>query len=110
MKEVKSNPFEVAAACGADVSAEVDRVGYELLARNGYPEALAKNMNNTLRDTIRKKMSKRGERLLVHSKFDGELGRYIVWFTLQRGKRVLDTSAAVRLQGKPLEDPDNEEG
>ena len=110
MKEQKSNPFEVAAVCGTDVSAEVDRVGYELLARNGYPEALTKNMNNTLRDAIRKKMSKRGERLLIHSKFDGELGRYVIWFTLQRGKRVFDTSAAVRLQGKPLEDPEDAQG
>ena len=55
MKEQRSNPFEVAAACGADVSAEVDRVGYQLLAENGYPEAMEKSMNNTLRDAIRKK-------------------------------------------------------
>ena len=108
MKEQKSNPFEVAAACGADVSAEVDRVGYQLLAENGYPEAMEKSMNNTLRDAIRKKMSKRGERLLIHSKFDGELGRYLIWFTLQRGKRVLATSRPVVLQGKPLEEGDAE--
>ena len=109
MKEQRSNPFEVAAACGAEVSAEVDRVGYQLLAENGYPEALEKNMNNTLRDAIRKKMSKRGERLLIHSKFDGELGRYLIWFTLRRGRRVLATGRPVVLQGKPLED-DNAEG
>ena len=108
MKEQRSSPFEVAAACGADVSTEVDRVGYKLLADNGYPEALSKAMNNTVRDAIRKKMSKRGERLLVHSKWDEEKGRYVIWFTLQRGKRVLATSASVRLQGKPLEDDDAE--
>ena len=106
MKEQRSKPFEVAAACGADVSAEVDRVGYKLLADNGYPEALAKDMNSAVRDAIRKKMSKRGERLLVHSKWDEVKGRYVIWFTLQRGKRVLATSASVRLQGKPLEDDD----
>ncbi len=110
MKEVKSNPFEVAAACGPEVSAEVDRVGYQLLAENGYPEALEKNMNNTLRDAIRKKMSKRGERLIVHSSFDADRGQYVIWFTLQRGKRVLATSAGVRLQGKPLEDLDDAQG
>ena len=108
MKEQRSKPFEVAAACGADVSAEVDRVGYKLLADNGYPEALEKNMNNTLRDAIRKKMSKRGERLIVHSKWDAERGQYVIWFTLRRGKRVLATSQGVRLQGRPLEDGDVE--
>ena len=108
MKEQRSNPFEVAAACGREVSAEVDRVGYQLLAENGYPEALEKNMNNTLRDAIRKKMSKRGERLLVHSRFDGDLGRYVIWFTLNMGRRVLATSRPVTLQGKPLEDGDAE--
>ena len=106
MEEQRIKPFEVAAACGADVSAEVDRVGYKLLADNGYPEALAKDINSAVRDAIRKKMSKRGERLLVHSKWDEEKGRYVIWFTLQRGKRVLATSASVRLQGKPLEDDD----
>ena len=110
MKEQRSNPFEVAAACGPAASAEVDRMGYTLLADNGYPEALEKNMNNTVRDAIRKKMSKRCERLLVHSKWDENLGQYVIWFTLQRGKRVLATSAGVRLQGKPLEEAANEEG
>ena len=108
MKEQRIKPFEMAAACGADVSAEVDRVGYQLLADNGYPEALEKGMNNTMRDAIRKKMSKRGERLLIHSKFDGELGRYLIWFTLRRGRRVLATGRPVVLQGKPLEDDDAE--
>ena len=110
MKEQRIKPFEMAAACGADVSAEVDRVGYQLLADNGYPEALEKGMNNTMRDAIRKKMSKRGERLIVHSSFDAERGQYVIWFTLQRGKRVLATSAGVRLQGKPLEDLDDAQG
>lgn len=109
MKEQRSNPFEVAAACGPEVSAEVDRIGYKLLADNGYSEASDKNLNSTLRDAIRKKMSKRGERLVIHSKFDGELGQYVIWFTLRRGnRRVIASSPPVRLQGRPLEEGDAE--
>ena len=107
---MKNDAFVMAAACGAEVCAEVDRVGYKLLADNGYPEALEKNMNNTLRDAIRKKMSKRGERLHVRNKWDEKSGQYIIWFTLQRGKRVLATSSAVRLQGKPIEGFNDAEG
>ncbi len=110
MREEKSNPLAVAAACGAEVSAEVDRAGYELLAANGYPEAMEKNMGNALRDAIRKKMSKRGEKLIVHSKWEADVGRFVIWFTLQRGKRVLATSRAVRLQGRAVEGYNDAQG
>ena len=110
MREEKSNPLAVAAACGADVSAEVDRVCGEFLAANGYPEALDKNMSSTLRDAIRKKMSKRGERLHIKGWWDDKCGQYVIWFTMQRGKRVLATSRAVRLQGKAVEGYNDAQG
>lgn len=103
MQKVKSNPMEVAAACGAETVAAVDRTGYQFLASNGYPEVLEKGYGPTVRDAVRKKMSKRGEKLYTHSKWDAELGQYIIWFSLRRGKKVLATSSPVRLQGKPLE-------
>ena len=113
MDQHKLNVWDVVAGSGPAVVAAVDGLGYRFLADNGYPEA-ADKLTPTMRDAIRKKMSKRGERLHIHGSFDGDKGVYSVWFTLRRGnRRLLATSKAVRLQGVAMDAPvayDGEEG
>ena len=104
MQEHKLHVMDVVAGCGAEAVAAVDKLGYRFLADNGYPEA-AGRMDSTARDAIRKKMSKRAEKLHCHGFFDGDLGQYIVWFTLRRGKKILATSSSVRFQGVALDAP-----
>ena len=113
MDQHKLNVWDVVAGSGSEAVAAVDGLGYRFLADNGYPEA-ADKLTPTMRDAIRKKMSKRGERLHIHGSFDGDKGVYSVWFTLRRGnRRLLATSKAVRLQGVAMDAPvtyDGEEG
>lgn len=105
MQENKLSVWDVVSGSGPEAVAAVDNLGYKLLAENGYPEA-AEKLNATMRDAIRKKMSKRGERLHIHGSFDGDKGVYSVWFTLRRGnRRLLATSKAVRLQGVAMDAP-----
>lgn len=109
----KLSVWDVVSGSGPEAVAAVDRLGYRLLAENGYIEAAGK-LNGTMRDAIRKKMSKRGERLVIHGVFDGDKGVYSVFFTLRKGnKRIIATSDAVRLQGVEMDAPvafDGEEG
>lgn len=101
----KLGVMDVVAGSGPDAVAAVDKLGYEFLASHGYEEAV-KCTDCSTQDVIRKKMSKRGERLFCHGHFDGEKGVYSVWFTLRRGnKRILATSKAVRLQGVAIDAP-----
>ena len=113
MDQHKLNVWDVVAGSGPEAVAAVDGLGYRFLADNGYPEA-ADKLTPTMRDAIRKKMSKRGERLHIHGSFDGDKGVYSVWFTLRKGnRRLLATSKAVRLQGVAMDAPvpyDTEEG
>ena len=113
MDQHKLSVWDVVAGSGAEAVAAVDGLGYRFLADNGYSEA-ADKLTPTMRDAIRKKMSKRGERLHIHGSFDGDKGVYSVWFTLRRGnRRLLATSKAVRLQGVAMDAPvpyDTEEG
>ena len=113
MDQHKLNVWDVVAGSGPAVVAAVDGLGYRFLADNGYPEA-ADKLTPTMRDAIRKKMSKRGERLHIHGSFDGDKGIYSVFFTLRRGnRRIIATSKAVRLQGVAMDAPvayDGEEG
>ena len=105
MESSKLSVWDVVSGSGAEAAAAVDRLGYRFLADNGYPEA-AGVLNATMRDALRKKMSKRGERLHIHGQFDGDKGVYSVWYTLRRGNRkILATSKAVRLQGVAMDAP-----
>ncbi len=105
MQENKLSVWDVVSGSGPEAVAAVDSLGYRFLADNGYPEA-AEKMTPAIRDAIRKKMSKRGERLHIHGSFDGDKGVYSIWYTLRRGKRrLLATSKAVRLQGVAMDAP-----
>lgn len=113
MEANKLSVWDVVEGSGSEAVAQVNQLGYKLLADNGYPEA-ADKLTPTMRDAIRKKMSKRGERLHIHGSFDGDKGIYSVFFTLRRGnRRIIATSKAVRLQGVAMDAPvvyDGEEG
>ena len=110
MKQHKLSVMDVVSGSGPEAVAAVDALGYRFLADNGYPEA-AEKLNTTMRDAIRKKMSKRGERLHIHGAFNGDKGVYSVWFTLHRGnRRLLATSKAVRLQGVAMDAPVDYDG
>lgn len=105
METSKLSVWDVVSGSGPEAVAAVDKLGYSFLADNGYPEAVGK-LTSTVRDAIRKKMSKRGERLHIHGSFDGDKGVYSVWYTLRRGnKKILATSKAVRLQGVAMDAP-----
>jgi hypothetical protein len=100
---VKENGImEIISACGADAVEAVDKLGFAFLAEHGYPEA-KEAWSSSLADRVRKQMSCNGHKLFTHGFFDDKEGQFVVWFTLQKGKRVLATSSAVRLQGKPME-------
>ena len=105
MEANKLSVWDVVSGSGPEAVAAVDRLGYKLLAENGYPEA-AEKLNRTMQDAVRKKMSRRGERLVIHGTFDGDTGVYSVFFTLRRGnRRIIATSKAVRLQGVAMDAP-----
>ena len=110
--EYKSDFWKKLIACGAQAVETVNRMGYELLAANGYPEAAGGELNSTAVDAIRKKMSKRGEKLIFTDAFDEKAGQWVIRCALCRGKRtVLATSPALLLQGKAIEGyVDNAEG
>ena len=110
MKEVKSNPFEVAAACGAEALEEMERKGRQLLADNGYSEVLREDYDTAMQEDVGQKMSERGEELGCHSKWDADLGQYVIWWSFWREGKLIATSSALRLQGRPLEVSGNAEG
>ena len=98
----KNEIMDVVTACGSDAVMAVDVLGFAFLAEHGYPEA-KEAWSSSLADRVRKHMSRNGHKLFTHGFFDDKSGQYVVWYTLQKGKRVLATSGAVRLQGKPME-------
>ena len=121
----KLSVWDVVSGSGPEAVAAVDRLGYRFLAEQGYIGAIAagaehvqralaeagqpkaaQRMSSTARDAIRKEMSKRGERLVIHGTFDGDKGVYSVFFTLRKGnRRIIATSDAVRLQGVAMDAP-----
>lgn len=109
MKEEKVDIWQVIAGSGEAAIAAVESLEQRFLAENGYPEILEKGFNNTTKDIVRKRMSKRGERLHICKKFE-DSGLYRIFFVLRRGKRVIATSKSIDLQFTPLEVPGDGQG
>lgn len=105
METNKLSVWDVVSGSGPEAVAAYERIEREFLAANGYPEA-EDRWDAATRDTIRKKMSKRGERLFCLKRYDGDNGVYRIFFSLRRGnRRVIATSKSLDLQGVPLDAP-----
>ncbi len=102
MKEEKVDIWQVIAGSGEEAIAAVESLEKRFLAEHGYPEILEKGFNNITKDIVRKRMSKRGEKLHICKDF-GDTGIYRIFFALRRGKRVIATSKSIDLHFTPLE-------
>ena len=109
MKEEKVDIWQVIAGSGEAAIAAVENLEKRFLAENGYPEILEKGFNNITKDIVRKRMSKKGEKLHICKRFE-DTGLYRIFFVLRRGRRVIATSKSIDLQFAPLEVSGNAEG